>query len=91
LTSVVAEAELLPPPNRPLPVRDANRGTPETTFPKRSLAVTMIELPEATAVMLRTSVSLLVPVGPPWRNATVPVADFAPAVAVNVLTPAVHP
>ena len=51
----------------------------------------MIELPEATAVMLRTSVGLSVPVAPPWRNATVPVTDFVPAVAVKVLTPAVHP
>lgn len=52
--SVVAEAVLLPPPNRPLPVRDAYRGTPCTGLPKRSLAVTAIELPEATAAIVRT-------------------------------------
>jgi len=90
-TPVVWPLVFEPPPNVPLPVRVPHRGTPETTFPKRSFAVTIIELPLFTAEIVRASVALLVPVAPPWRKLTVPVIDFAPAVAVNVFTPAVHP
>ena len=58
--------------------------TPGTTFPKRSLAVTMIEFPVATAEIERTFAAVA-----SWKL-TVSVEVTVPAVTVNTLAPVVQ-